>query len=177
MTIPTSPELLKPQQKTKRFPYEERNEADFQELSNRIASTLEAIAHNENIPATEASVARLARCSRGTLRNRVWPLVRLKFVKEERTSKPKVSPPTRTPAEIERFDRQKLQNDLDACRTEGAKWFDALQNEKTVTRKLRRANTLLAEENAALRKTNASRKNQVSSSHAGATVTPFPRAK
>lgn len=164
-------------QKSKSAPYDERNDADYQELSTRIATALETIAHDESIPATEQSLAQLANCSRGTLRNRVWPLQRLKLIKEDRVSKPKTSIP-QTPAEIERFDRRKLQNDLALSRTEAAKWFDAYQNERSETRKARRAIKLLTEEIAALNKQVAKlQERKSSSSRSSSNVAPFPGRK
>ena len=162
-------------QESKPAPYDERNAADYQELSTRIAAALETIAHDENVLATQEALAHLANCSRGTLRNRGWPLQRLKLIKGERDRKPKPLLP-KTAAEIELFDRKKLQSDLTLSRTEAAKWFDAYENERSETRKSRRAIRLLTEEIAALKKQIAELQERKPSSRRSSrnTVTQFP---
>lgn len=67
-----------------RFPYDDRNEADYQQITLNISLALELIDNNPEIPATQNDLARRARVSRGTLRLRKWPLDRLREIKERR---------------------------------------------------------------------------------------------
>lgn len=67
-----------------RFPYDDRNEADYQQVTLNISLALELIDKSPEIPATQNELARLAKCSRGTLRLRKWPLDRLKEIKARR---------------------------------------------------------------------------------------------
>jgi hypothetical protein len=67
----------------------------------------------------------------------------------------------------------KLKNDLDASRTEAAKWFNVSQNEKSEKRKLSRANTLLP-----LKRENTALKTQLSGKRSSSSrITPFPGTK
>ena len=65
------------------FPFDERNQDDFVQITKRIQDALEQFAKDRRLKRTEANLARLADCSRGTLRNRAWPLVQLQKLKEE----------------------------------------------------------------------------------------------
>lgn len=73
------------------FPFEEKNEKDFIEITEQINKALEKIEKDISIPATEMQLAKLSKVSRGTLRNRIWPIDRLKQIKLERkkVNKPK----------------------------------------------------------------------------------------
>src|SRR5436190_1649422 len=72
------------EQHPKPAPYDGRNAADFLQIGKNISLALDQIAVDKTIPATEESLANLAGCSRGTLRNRQWPLVRLREIKQAR---------------------------------------------------------------------------------------------
>lgn len=65
-------------------PYDERNEADYLELSRRIEIALKLIEDDPSIAATENSLASLAGCCRGTLFSRKYPLDRLRQIKNQR---------------------------------------------------------------------------------------------
>jgi len=112
-TLPPLDPPSRTQQNAKPAPYDEKNAADYHELSLRIATALETLEHDETIPATQTALTQLAGCSRGTLRNRGWPLDRLKLIKEKRAAKP-APPPPQTATEIEKSDRKKLYDDLQA---------------------------------------------------------------
>jgi DNA-binding GntR family transcriptional regulator len=71
----------------RRAPYDDRNKADFNEITQNIKAALKVLERDPGIPVTEASLAELAKCSRGTLRNRVWPLERLGAIKVSRNKK------------------------------------------------------------------------------------------
>jgi len=152
--------------KSKPAPYDERNNEDFKLISKNIACALEKIAHDESIPATEASLAQVARCSRGTLRNRGWPLTRLKLIKEGR--KKTAVKEARTISKDARADNSKqLVSALNASRTEAAIWFDKSKQLEADKRKLQRANSLLHAENQALKKERSGLLSQNGNSSAG----------
>src|SRR5437763_1817668 len=75
---------LRRRQAMSKAPYDDRNDADFREISSRIRSALDRMEMDPTIPARETELAARASCSRGTLRNRVWPLDRLKTIKQQR---------------------------------------------------------------------------------------------
>lgn len=70
-----------------RLPYDERNARDYSLITQNIDDALEKLKENLNLPATEVVLAKLAGCSRGTLRNRVYPIEKLKEIKIARAEK------------------------------------------------------------------------------------------
>lgn len=68
----------------KTLPFDERNERDFEEMTDRIRSGLESIRKSNSLKATQDSLARLAHCSRRTLNLRRWPIDELKRIKVQR---------------------------------------------------------------------------------------------
>lgn len=138
------------QSKAKPAPYEERNLEDFKLITKNITFALEKIANDDSIPATEQSLADLAGCSRGTLRNRIWPLKRLKLIKEARQKKA-VEKQAKKPTSRAPDDYQQIVSALIASRTEAASRFDQLQQLQADYKKLHRAKELVDAENKALR--------------------------
>lgn len=63
--------------------FDERNEEDFAEITRRIHVALEKLSTDRRLKRTQANLAKLAGCSRGTLRNRGWPLEKLATFKNE----------------------------------------------------------------------------------------------
>jgi len=63
---------------------EEKNEQDFQDVTNRIWSAIKKIALNPKYKPTQAVLAKLAFVSRGTINNRKWPLEELNKIKARR---------------------------------------------------------------------------------------------
>jgi phage gp46-like protein len=129
-------------------PYDERNEADYREISIRIASALETMECKATIPVTQKELSKLARCSRGTLRNRRWPLERLKELKRVRHQaniyKPKkVTLEHRTAIEIHIEDKKTLVKQLDRSRSEIANWLDKYRESEIERKTLHRANEIL----------------------------------
>lgn len=110
-------------------PYDERNQADYLAISNNIEVALNLIAADLTIPATEMSLAELAGCSRGTLRNRIYPLERLKAIKSLRAERRKASkrsvcitPAHQVTAEVQVDEKRRLQEQLHKSRSETAVW-------------------------------------------------------
>lgn len=142
-------------------PYDERNEADYRAISNKIEIALNLIAADLTIPATEASLAELAGCSRGTLRNRVYPLERLKSLKQLRTKNrrtARISPAHRIAVEVHIDEKKNLREQLNKSRSEVAVWVSKYSDLEREVKKLQRlkdvllkGNRLLEEQNQKLR--------------------------
>jgi Mg2+ and Co2+ transporter CorA len=82
----------------KGLPFDERNQRDFEEITERIRTALEAIRKSKSLKPTQTTLARLAQCSRRTLSLRRWPIEELKGIKEKRNPGPvesKMSSPNR----------------------------------------------------------------------------------
>jgi bisphosphoglycerate-independent phosphoglycerate mutase (AlkP superfamily) len=96
------------------LPFDERNQQDFMLVTKRIQDALEKMANDCRIKRTETNLAKLAECSRGTLRNRKWPMAQLGKLKEEaRSVKDEVAvepKATREKARIERYKEQLMKN-------------------------------------------------------------------
>lgn len=122
-------------------PYDTRNQLDYEAVTKKIAHALEILENDTSIPATEIKLAELADCSRGTLRNRVYPLVRLRKIKQSRfkkQNKPKLSSLTAqqlTDVNIHISDKRILKEQLEKSRSEIAVWVTKfLELEKDVKR-------------------------------------------
>lgn len=63
---------------------EEKNEQDFQDVTNRIWAAIEKISLNQRYKPSQFVLAKLAQVSRGTINNRKWPLDELKKIKSNR---------------------------------------------------------------------------------------------
>jgi hypothetical protein len=90
--------------------FDDRNQKDFLLVTKRIQDALDKLENDKRLKRTETNLADLAVCSRGTLRNRGWPLARLKTLKEEsRASKEKPQPDPGAAGEESSIDRYKKQ--------------------------------------------------------------------
>src|SRR5262245_13368518 len=100
--------------------YDAQNEVDYKDLTKRLEKALKAIEDDSRLKPTQETLRKLARCSRGTLDNREWPLKRLRQIKQDRRQ-PKTSPagaPVETPEMLaERYKQQ-----LDMSREEVLRW-------------------------------------------------------
>lgn len=65
------------------LPFDDKNQQDFVDVTGRIDEALTALRNDRRLKRTEANLAKLARCSRGTLRNRGWPIEALRKLKLE----------------------------------------------------------------------------------------------
>lgn len=96
------------------LPFDERNQQDFMLVTKRIQNALEQMANDRRLKRTETNLARLAACSRGTLRNRLWPMEQLQKLKEEaRTAKEQVEVEpraTREKSQVERYRVRLMKN-------------------------------------------------------------------
>ncbi len=67
----------------KSLPFDEKNESDFNAVTEKIGAALSTIENDANVPATCEQLAKLAGCSRKTLNNRGWPVEKLRQIKIE----------------------------------------------------------------------------------------------
>jgi hypothetical protein len=72
----------------KTLPFDERNDQDFEELTQRIRQALDLVRKNRSLKPTQNTLARLAQCSRKTLHLRRWPVEQLKSIRNQRLSNP-----------------------------------------------------------------------------------------
>lgn len=68
-------------------PFDARNAEDFDAITTAINLALAQLRAEPKLKPTEETLAKLAGCSRGTLRNRDWPIQSLKAIKSERKTK------------------------------------------------------------------------------------------
>lgn len=96
------------------LPFDARNQQDFMLVTKRIQDALELMANDRRLKRTETNLARLAGCSRGTLRNRQWPMEQLQKLKTDaRATKEQVEVEpraTREKAQVERYREQLMKN-------------------------------------------------------------------
>lgn len=96
------------------LPFDERNQQDFMLVTKRIQDALELMANDRRLKRTEINLAKLAGCSRGTLRNRTWPIEQLHKLKEEaKAAKETIEAEpraTREKARVERYREQLIKN-------------------------------------------------------------------
>lgn len=171
------------------YPYDEKNAADYKEVTKRIDAAISVLECDDSIPATESSLAKLSGCSRGTLRNRVQPILRLKKIQLERKQENlrKAEEGRKSPLTTEAKllgEARSLKEQLNNSRGEVAIWIDKYQEEKSKVVKSARANRLLKAENQALSEENENLKARVKKLEAitgGApldnVVVPFPKTK
>lgn len=140
-------------------PYDERNQADYLAISNNIEVALNLIATDHTVPATEVSLAELAGCSRGTLRNRVYPLARLRAIKNGRAEQRKltkrsarVTAAQRVAVEVHIDEKIRLQAQLDKSRFETAVWVNKHTDLERKFKKLNRMKDVLLEGKTLLEK-------------------------
>lgn len=135
-------------EKLERAPYDDRNEADYEKVTRNISLALEKIEQDRTILATQRVLAELAKCSRSTLRNRGWPLDKLRSIRRQRRQgnsddSGKSTPKQATDVEIHIEDKKTLLTQLSNCRSEIAVWVNKFKEEETENKKLRRAKEML----------------------------------
>lgn len=62
----------------------EKNAQDFIDITKRLQDALNKIEHDPKLKPTQLTLVKLAKCSRGTINNRIWPLNELKRIKNLR---------------------------------------------------------------------------------------------
>lgn len=71
----------------KKFEFEEKNENDFQNNTNKIIDALEKIRSDPSLRPFVKTITDLTGIHRNTISNRVWPLQKLDQIKSEREAK------------------------------------------------------------------------------------------
>jgi chromosome segregation ATPase len=102
------------------FPFDDKNQQDFVEVTGRIQTALEQMKSDQRLKRTESNLAKLAQCSRGTLRNRVWPIQELKKLKAQTKAKIEDAEEVAEVKEVSRIERYKEQ--LAKSRDEVMNW-------------------------------------------------------
>jgi uncharacterized protein YlxW (UPF0749 family) len=72
----------------KALPFDQRNEQDFHEMTERIRCALDVVRNTRTLKPTQDTLAKIAGCSRRTLSLRIWPIEVLKQIKLARLQRP-----------------------------------------------------------------------------------------
>jgi uncharacterized phage infection (PIP) family protein YhgE len=115
------------------LPFDEKNQEDFIKLTERILDALEKISKNKAIPATQEKLRELSGCSRKTLHNRIWPVIKLKEIKAARKAsnedKPKkITPEHRLDVEVHINRETQLVEQIRNYQDQNGKLFDQVQD-------------------------------------------------
>jgi len=111
----------------KAFPFDDRNQRDFDQMTTRIRDGLDLIRKKKTLKATQETLAELAQCSRRTLSLRVWPILELKKLKDARSNHIKAvggKVDVRTAGETDRLLIKQIKN----YQTQNGELFDRVQN-------------------------------------------------
>lgn len=121
-----------------------KNASDFDAMTEAIETALKKIEGDRRLKPIQATLAKLANCTRGTLNNRQWPLVRLQEIKTARKKELGAKRPpesTESAAKLE-SEMDELKRLLQLSRTENARLHD--KNEE-LAKALQQSKDLLAE--------------------------------
>ncbi|MFC4927917.1 MULTISPECIES: hypothetical protein [Delftia] len=121
-----------------------KNARRFDAMTQAIEDALKKIESDRRLKTTEESLAELVGCSRGTLRNRGWPLTQLgdiKTAREQKRDADKSEQPKPAAAKAE-SETDRLKNQLQLSRTENARLH--AKNE-LLRKELQQTKDLLAE--------------------------------
>jgi len=109
--------------------FDERNQRDFEENTERLVEAIDKIGSSANLPATIAQLSLLTGMHRNAISRRQWPVVKLKEIKNKRkalkqqqsSEKKQIDPITI------------LEGKLDNAKRELVYWFNKnLDNEKKI---------------------------------------------
>jgi chromosome segregation ATPase len=144
---------------SKQFPFDERNEEDYQKISKNIDAALMKISLNISIPATQDKLATLSGCSRKTLYNRKWAIEALRKIKLERKSENnkiqiKKNPSKEEDTSIENY-KIKIDSLIKNYQSENGLLFDKIQDLEEQNKELISLNKVFAEDKESLIKENA----------------------
>lgn len=142
--------------------YDDRNRADYEAITKRLGAALEKLEVDSNLPATEKALAKMARCSRGTLRARIWPLERLREIKRKRkdavekssAQRRRLSDEARLSAERHVDEKRSLTEELARADAETAEWVERFQVVALEVKRLQHQNMVLADAKKELEREN-----------------------
>lgn len=108
--------------------YDQKNQDDFIEYSQALNEALLEIQNNKNLKATVAQLSKMTGVHRNTIANRVWPVQKLKEIKEAR----KLADQKREDQERRSAVDKKalLESQLSQTRKEVVYWFNEFQDMK-----------------------------------------------
>lgn len=112
---------------SKVLPFDERNDRDFEELTQRLRKGLDLIRRNRSLRATQNTLARLAGCSRRTLHIRKWPIDELKKIKADRRPTPKSESVEKTKRRRDSTSEEQLIQQIRNYQKENGRLFDLQQ--------------------------------------------------
>jgi hypothetical protein len=146
------------------LPFDQRNEKDFEEMTERIKHALDIIRKKKTIRATVKELAGLAApCSPKTLYLRSWPIIELKKIKEDRRinkgSVPKVIKGQRGNIETEYNHEILLIKQVQNYQDQNGALFDQVQDLKAQVSMLENAVKVITEEKAEAEEENRKLKN------------------
>jgi hypothetical protein len=98
-------------------PFDEKNQEDYDAITERINEALIKIAEDNELKATIAEIVQLANVHRNTVRNRGWPKERLKAIKEARLLE-------KEKKATQKSDEKDLSEKLTQANKEILYWFD-----------------------------------------------------
>lgn len=110
----------------KALPFDQKNQLDFDDMTNRIRQALELVQRSKSLKPTQTVLANLAKCSRRTLSLRRWPIEELKRIAKERRSGVSASNEKTTP-NIEKSRCDKLIEQIRNYQLENGRLFDRVQ--------------------------------------------------
>ncbi|HXM47850.1 MAG TPA: hypothetical protein VN956_08265 [Pyrinomonadaceae bacterium] len=113
----------------KALPFDDRNQRDFDEMTVLIRQGLESIRKSKALNPTQATLAKLAQCSRRTLSLRRWPIEQLKRIKDERRSREKdLHEESPNKSEIDQNRERQLIKQVRNYQDQNGRLFDQVQH-------------------------------------------------
>lgn len=117
--------------------YDEKNQKDYDDITNRLNYALDTISGNPNLPATQQEVAKQSGVHRNTVRDREFPATRLKNIKQQRKKdEDKKKKETRS-------ENEQLKEERDKIAKEVVHWFSefvrAKEDKDSFERQLQRS--------------------------------------
>lgn len=108
--------------------YDQKNAEDYDSNTEALASALYKIECSNDLNATIAQLSKMTGIHRNTISNRVWPVQKLKEIKEARKEKNKI---VKQHQQLNNKDKTKeLEEKLSQARIEIIHWFNEYQDMK-----------------------------------------------
>jgi gas vesicle protein len=109
------------------LPFDQKNEQDFQEMTERIRCALDDIRKSRTLKPTQMVLAKLAKCSRRTLSLRIWPIEELRKIKEARSQHQQESPSS-TKGDASKFNEGLLEKQVRNYQRQNGELFYRVQD-------------------------------------------------
>lgn len=145
--------------------YDDRNKADFDDLTRRLETALVTLASDDAMTPTVKALSTLAGCSHATLYLRRWPIERLWVLRQERKERQlrtrrrrRMSYEDKSRFDLQVDEKQVLEERLRKAEEETIKWVECflgaaaeIRKQDKLVRDLRQRKTHLEGENKKLR--------------------------